>query len=109
MYKVVNNNIYVIRGDSIKLKIAYVNQACEPINPLREGDTVTLTIKKSTRDRDILIQKDFTDNVLIINPDETELLDYGRYVYDVQLKRANGFIDTIIPPHQFNIDQEVNF
>ena len=44
-----------------------------------------------------------------ISPDDTKNLEYGQYVYDVQVTMANGDVATVIPPTTFNILEEVNF
>lgn len=44
-----------------------------------------------------------------INPEETSALDYGSYCYDVQLKKEDGTVSTVIPPAQFILTEEVTF
>lgn len=108
MYKVTSNHIFMIRGDTVKLKIKFTDKIGKPLQ-LFPTDRVIFTLKRTSRDCDILLQRDFTDGSLQIDPDDTNFLDFGRYVYDVQLIRADGFVDTIVTPHQFNIMEEVNY
>jgi len=46
--------------------------------------------------------------ILQINPADTKTLDFGEYVYDVQITMANGVVDTFITPSPFIIAPEVD-
>ena len=102
MFNVRNNNISLIRGDSCILELAITDQEGNEYT-LEDTDVVVLTVKKSTRADDIVFQKKVTDNKIKIDPEDTAKLPYGKYVYDVQLTTAAGYVDTIIPPHLFNV------
>ncbi len=107
MQSVKNNTIYGIRGDTLVFKIALTKDGKDYV--LSDGDKLTFTVKKTTTDTDALISKDVTSGVITIDPSDTAKLDYGTYVYDVQLTTADGKVDTVVPPHQFILKDEVTF
>lgn len=42
-------------------------------------------------------------------PRETDNLAYGTYYYDIELRRPDGFVATVIPPHILKLTEEVTF
>ena len=63
---------------------------------------------KETSDKEALISKTVT-NAIVLTPSDTNDLPYGKYVYDLQLNRANGYVETIITPSTLIIGEEVTF
>lgn len=108
MLKVENNIISLTRGDSAFLNVEITNDDGE-IYELEQGDVCEFTIKKYTSSANVLIQKEVLNGEIRISPDDTKNLEYGQYVYDVQVTMANGDVATVIPPTTFNILEEVNF
>ena len=106
MFSIYRGNISIIRGDSAIFELNIVD-ANKNIYTPKEDDTITLTVKTSTRSKEVVFQKQWDDGKFIINPEDTKELRYGNYVYDVQLVTANGWVDTIIPPHNFIVMEEV--
>ena len=45
----------------------------------------------------------------MVLPEDTHELPYKIYKYDVQLTLADGFVDTIIPPTDFIVKEEVTW
>jgi uncharacterized membrane protein YkoI len=45
--------------------------------------------------------------ILTIEPEDTQDLDFGTYVYDIQITLADGTVDTFIADAKFNIGVEV--
>ena len=45
----------------------------------------------------------------VIEPEDTSGLDFGNYVYDVELTLADGTVNTIIPPSTFKVMGEVTY
>lgn len=110
MYRVDDDGtIEMIRGDTAEFDITITTEVDGQVIPyeLQEGDILTFTVKKSTKVADVLIQK-FGDHITI-EPEDTEELKYGGYKYDVQLTFANGKVDTIIPPNNFILNEEVTW
>ena len=108
MFKVVDNNISMIRGDSGVFKISITDTVGRPVE-LTEGDVLTFTLRRDARNPTITMQKIIAGGELNIKPSDTEGLAFGAYVYDIELKRADGYVDTIIPPHKFLLMEEVTY
>lgn len=107
------NNLSIIRGDTIPLKFQRKDS---------DGNTITInadkayfTVKNNTAQSNFLIQKtldDMTideDNVyhFVIEPEDTNNLPYGTYVYDLEI--IQGEIVTTISKGEFIIESEVTF
>lgn len=106
MLKIKNNVIYLTRGDSAKIKIN-ISDMCD--NPfVYAGSTViTFSAKKKILDKDYVIQKIILNNNYIeLSPNDTKDLDFGKYIYDVQIV-FDGKTHTVIPPSSLYICEEV--
>lgn len=108
MFKVDDNNISMIRGDSGVFTITITDTNGSPVE-LTEGDMLTFTIRRATRNPAIILQKNIVGGELNIKPADTEGLAFGAYVYDIELRRADGYVDTVIPPHKFLLMEEVTY
>lgn len=108
MFTVQNNNIALIRGDSGAFAISITDADGSPV-ALTDGDVLTFTLRRTPRSPTIVLQKTITDGTLTINPSDTQDMPFGSYVYDVELRRADGYTDTIIPPHEFLLLEEVTY
>ena len=91
-----NYSIAMTRGDSESLSVQCTT------DPFDAGDTVTFTVREDA-EGDILLQKVVTDfvggvAVIGISPEDTQNIEFGDYVYDVQAKWAEGTVLTLIPP-----------
>lgn len=108
MFQAQNNNIVIIRGDSGAFTISIADTNGSPVE-LTDSDVLTFTLRRTPRSPTIVLQKTITDGTLTINPSDTQDMPFGSYVYDVELKRADGYTDTIIPPHEFLLLEEVTY
>lgn len=106
MVKVVNNEIYLTRGDSCPLDLEIMN-GDEQYD--FSDDEVVLTVKKNPNDKIAVIQKTFTDGKILIEPSDTEGLEFGSYWFDVKLKMEDGTTDTVIVPSVFNVMNNVSW
>lgn len=116
MFKInTNGSMEIIRGDSAAFDVTVYDTDEETgekiIYTLNPGDTLTFTVKKNTKTTEVLIQKiaEGELNTITINPEDTNELGYGSYKYDIQFTRADGYVDTIIPPTIFKVSEEVTF
>lgn len=111
MYRVQDDGtIDIVRGDSADFDVVVTqknDQGEKVIYDLQPGDVVEFTVKKSTKVKDKLISK-IGPHISLV-PADTEGLEYKKYVYDVQLTLADGFVDTIIQPNTFNVLDEVTW
>ena len=107
-------DISMTRGDTQFFTIKIVNEKREKI-PFNMGDTVYFTIKTATDTNRKTIQKVITDFNLDgeaeveILPEDTRLLQFKDYVYDVQYTKSDGQVITIIKPSKFIILPEVTY
>lgn len=105
-FKIENDVIRLTRGDTAQFVITPYNSDGS-IYELKDGDIVTFTVKKSTSDTQVIIQKIGLE--VEITPEETSGLNYGTYKYDVQMTFAEGRVDTFIGPGDFVLTEEVTF
>ena len=95
------------RGDSESLTVT-----CAQI-PFTAGDTIYLTLREDA-ESEIAMQKvvtDFSDGAAVIgiDPADTEGMEFGDYVYDIQLTRADGTITTLVPISRWRLTEEVTY
>lgn len=96
--------ISLTRGDTGYLELAMKNGDQD----WEVGDTVTLSVKKDIESEDYLFQKQVqAGQVIIIYPEDTRDLEYGRYIYDIQVNTVLGEVFTIIGPAKFKLTKEV--
>lgn len=112
-----DNSMEIIRGDTGSFDFTLTEKdehGEETPYILVEGDVVTFTVKKSTKDETALIQKIGVASgestvSYIIEPSDTEGLKYGNYYYDIEFEKYDGYVDTVIRPTRFVIEEEVTF
>ena len=115
MYRIDNDGVIsMIRGDTASFDIIVYteNDQGELVEyELEPGDRLDFTVKKSTKVEEKLISKIANEQSqhIVIDPSDTEGLKYGTYKYDIQFTSASGLVDTIIPPTDFNILEEVTW
>ena len=120
-YKVVGDTIYLTRGDTLRLKVDIMigeDPNVEPYIP-EPNDSVRFAVKKAIyiggeykelEDHDPLIIKQVPIDTLILHlePNDTKKLPFGTYLYDVELTKANGDVDTFIEDAKFKLKTEVH-
>ena len=110
--KIQGTNISMIRGDSESLTVR-CTQDGNPA-PLENGDTIYFTVREDA-ESEIALQKavtEFTEEgeaVIGIGHGDTEGMETGDYVYDVQLTRADGTVTTLVPISRFRLTEEVTY
>lgn len=82
----------IIRGDTILLSFIRLNSDGQPITSI--ADAVYFTVKRNYTTEDVILQKRLSDMTFddetgkyafAINPEDTDSLNYGKYVYDVEV------------------------
>ena len=111
--RIEGTDIYMIRGDNESLTISMEDAQGNAI-PFEEGDTVYMTVKKSTATQEKVMQKTATEFVdgkatFEIEPEDTKELSPYKYVYDIQLTKAEGEVRTLIKPSAFVVEPEVTY
>lgn len=107
-FKVNKNTIYLTRGDTFKAQVTISNPDGSIYTPA-EGDSIRFALKETIEDEECLILRDIPIDtmLLVINPEDTKSLGFGSYVYDIQLTKANGDVDTFITASKFKLTAEV--
>ena len=108
-YSISGTNIILTRGDSLTAKISIFNQDGSEYIPV-QGDSVRFAMKANYSDHSPLLVKDIPIDSLIlsIKPEDTKSLSFGKYVYDIQLTRADGSVDTFITKASLRLTEEVD-
>jgi len=106
--KIQGNKIHLTRGDTLRVTVN-ITQDGEAYVPV-EGDSVRFALKRDLDDPNPLILRDIPIDTLqlILVPEDTKPLDFGKYWYDVELTKNDGTVDTFIGPERFYITEEVH-
>lgn len=107
-FRVKNTTIYLTRGDTFKAIISIFNPDGTVYTP-EEGDEIRFAMKQDIDDEEPLIVRDIPIDtmLLVLYPVDTKSLEYGTYVYDIQLTKANGDVDTFITASKLKLTYEV--
>lgn len=116
MYTIDKTTISLTRGDSFFCEVGIYKNG-EVYTP-QSGDSIRFALKPDVlnssktdyKAKTPLILKTIPTDTLILhlNPEDTKYLDFGDYVYDIQITFANGDVDTFIPESKFIITPEVD-
>lgn len=101
------NTVSLTKGDTAYLKVDIKNDANGDVYEVRDGDTLTMTVKKDFNSNPAFQKKISGGVEFHIKPQDTTGLDVGKYKYDVQLDTADGDVFTVIAPSTFEILEEV--
>ena len=107
-FKVNGNTIYLTRGDTFKAHLTINNPDGSVYTPV-EGDKIRFALKENVEDEECLILRDIPIDTMLLTiyPGDTKELDFGTYIYDVQITKANGDIDTFITASKLKLTVEV--
>ena len=110
LYVLDDHTIRLTRGDTARLTVGIVNEFTGSDYVVCDGDVLTLTVKKKVNDSVPIISKAITgSSTFLIEPHDTESLDFTKYKYDVQLTTEGGEVYTVIEPSVFEIMPEVTY
>ena len=109
MVKVSGTTITMTRGDTLVVEVGILNPDGTPYVPA-QADVVRFALKKDYSDETPILRKvlDNSDLKLTLQPSDTKELDFGNYVYDVELTKADGSVDTFICKARFVLSEEVD-
>lgn len=107
-YSINGTTITLTRGDTLYAYISITDQEGNPYTPT-QGDSIRFAAKSKYIDNEVLILKDIPieTGVLKLEPEDTSSMSFGKYVYDIQLTRANGDVSTFIEKAQLVLTEEV--
>ena len=105
-----NNVIRLTRGDTARFIVTVKNETTQEPYDILPTDTLTMTIKDSIRDGEPCVQKTITgSNTFHILPSDTSSLNFGKYIYDIQLTTSGGDVYTVVEPSTFELMEEVTY
>ena len=107
MYNIYGTKIHLTRGDTLIANLE-IKRDAEPYIPAA-GDTIRFAMKKDYNDDEPLIIKTIDNNEMVLKLDssDTKSLEFGEYVYDIQITMEDGTVDTFISD-VFIIEPEVD-
>ncbi|WP_305178742.1 hypothetical protein [Faecalibaculum rodentium] len=108
MLKVEGTTIRLTQGDSARIGITITTKSGEAYVPAT-GDVIHFYLKQNIKAAQTTIDKEVSTAVmqLELTADETKKLVPGQYVYDLELTKASGDVDTFINAAKLYIDAEV--
>lgn len=86
MLTVTGNSIFLTRGDSAELTLSLTDSQGSPYD--FSGDTVRFGVKRNAFDAECVIEKTVTDGKITFAPEDTESLEFGDYLYDVEVRHT---------------------
>lgn len=107
-YSVSGTTITLTRGDTFKAQISITDRNGNPYVP-KDGDKVRFAMKATYSDPEPLVNIDIPIDtlILVIQPEDTHGLPFGNYVYDIQLTKENGEVDTFITTSKLKLTEEI--
>ncbi|MCD8097010.1 MAG: hypothetical protein LUE31_03035 [Lachnospiraceae bacterium] len=107
-FSITGTTISMTRGDTMKVYVAITDTNGSDYVP-DDGDVLRFAAKKDYADDEPLILKDIPiDSLLLtLEPADTKELDYGSYVYDIELTTSEGEVSTVVPKGKLVITEEV--
>lgn len=107
-YSVKDTTITLTRGDSFAADIEITQPNGDKYIP-SNGDSIRFAMKRSIKDQNLLILKEIPIETLrlVLEPEDTKNLEFGTYVYDIQLTKSTGEVDTFITKSSLILTEEV--
>lgn len=108
MLKVKSNGVInMSRGDTISLDVNIVDADGNDYE-LKEDEELYFSVKAKSTDKNYAIPpKKLDGKTLHLASEDTYDLDFGNYLYDIQLRKADGRCNTIIKPTQLVIEEVI--
>lgn len=107
-FSVKKNAIMLTRGDTFKGRVSITTPDGSEYVP-ESGDRIRFAMKRDYNDLDVLIEKDIPIDtmMLVLESSDTKPFAFGDYVYDIQITKANGDVDTFITKSRITLTEEV--
>lgn len=108
-YSVSGTMITLTRGDTFTALITITDSEGNPYVPV-EGDRIRFAMKTNYEDGAPLLVKEIPIGtmILVIEPEDTKALAFGKYVYDIELTKVTGEVDTFITKAILKLTEEVH-
>ena len=101
MLKIKNDIIYLVKGDTVNLKLNLQNYK------YTIGDVLTLTVKKNLGIFAYISKTVPANEEIFITSNDPANMATGTYWYDVPLTKPNGEIETIVPSNRLELVEEI--
>ena len=94
MFIIEDDVLYLTRGDTAYLNVALQDADGEALDGTA---AITFSCKKNVKDENYAFQCfcNYPEQIKI-EPEQTKELEYGKYLYDIQVTMDNGDIFTIV-------------
>ena len=108
-YNITGTTITLTRGDTFEALVSATKRDGTQYIPVA-GDTIRFAMKENYDDpRPLLIKEIPVDTmILVIEPEDTKPLAFGKYVYDIELTKVTGEVDTFITKATLKLTEEVH-
>lgn len=108
-YSVSGTTITLTRGDTFSALITITDTEDRPYTPV-VGDSIRFAMKSDYDDATPLLIKEIPIDTMILTlePGDTKNLAFGKYVYDIELTKATGEVDTFITKAVLRLTEEVH-
>lgn len=108
-YSVSGTMITLTRGDTFSALITITDLNDNQYIPMN-GDRIRFAMKNDYNDETPLLIKEIPIDTMILtlNPEDTKHLPFGKYVYDIELTKATGEVDTFITKAILKLTEEVH-
>lgn len=108
-YKVKGTTITLTRGDTFSATIKIVQPNGEEY-VCSSGDRIRFAAKANIKDEKPIIFKEIPIGTmtLTLQPEDTKELPFGTYIYDIELTKSTGEVDTFITKSNLVITEEVD-
>ena len=106
MLTIKGNQIFLTRGDSMLIKLSLENEDGTDYTP-SESDKIYFRLKKFATYTDILIEKQLSNMMLELTQEDTAMLNFGTYRYEIELVTTDNRHYTVICDQPFTIEEEL--
>lgn len=108
-YSVSGTMITLTRGDTFTALITITDSEGNQYAPVK-GDRIRFAMKTDCEDGAPLLIKEIPVDtmILVIEPEDTKSLAFGKYVYDIELTKVTGEVDTFITKATLKLTEEVH-
>lgn len=93
MLKIIGTSIYHIRGDTDSFDVNLTQEDGSDIGPY----TAVFSVKKNITDVAYALQCPVQDGIVSLTHDMTANLDAGDYVWDIEVRTQDGWVQTVGP------------
>lgn len=102
--------LYGAAGTGKSTVLNIVQQLFEGYYIPMNGDRIRFAMKNDYNDETPLLIKEIPIDTMILtlNPEDTKHLPFGKYVYDIELTKATGEVDTFITKAILKLTEEVH-